>query len=221
MQGIPNYDKRVSEIENATEEAEVRNAVVAMNKDGSLTTGQKVALGLKASAKIGELNHQTTITASNGGGEGARDAGLAPAARNPGPLLMSPDELGARIDAYNALAHELEKRPGYIVQIKGKPFRTKGFWRTMARISHISVQLLEERATVDGPARKYRVVVRATAPDGSYADGIGGASSTEPAKKDMSDHAIAALAHTRAVNRAIADLVGFGEPSAEEVDADD
>lgn len=93
MQGIPKYDKHKTAIENATEEAEVRNAVKAFNADGSLTVGQKLSLGQAASDKIGALAGQTSIIAGNGGGEVVRDASLPPAARSASPLPITPEEV--------------------------------------------------------------------------------------------------------------------------------
>jgi len=59
-------------------------------------------------------------------------------------------------------------------------------------------------------------VYRAKAPNGQYIDGDGTCDTWESGYPD-SMHNVRATAHTRAKNRAIADLVGFGEVSAEEV----
>jgi hypothetical protein len=57
---------------------------------------------------------------------------------------------------------------------------------------------------------------RATAPSGQYADGDGHCDTLEKGTIN-SIHNVIATAHTRAKNRAISDLVGGGEVSAEEV----
>jgi len=62
----------------------------------------------------------------------------------------------------------------------------------------------------------FTVVYRATAPNGQYMDGDGACDTWEDGYAD-SYHNVRATAHTRAKNRAIADLVGFGEVSAEEI----
>jgi hypothetical protein len=49
--------------------------------------------------------------------------------------------------------------------------------------------------------------------------GIGTCSTTER-KFSKPEHDILAIAHTRAKNRAISDLIGLGEVSAEELEAD-
>jgi hypothetical protein len=65
--------------------------------------------------------------------------------------------------------------------------------------------------------------VRATHPSGRFAEGSGRCSIDEsrfktPSGRAKAEHDIAATAVTRATNRAISNLVGFGQVSAEEVD---
>jgi hypothetical protein len=68
----------------------------------------------------------------------------------------------------------------------------------------------------DGKALRWRVTVRATAPDGRCADGIGAFSLTERSVSKP-EHDGLGTAFTRARNRAVMDLVGMGEVSAEEL----
>lgn len=68
----------------------------------------------------------------------------------------------------------------------------------------------------DGKGLRWRVTVRATAPDGRMADGVGSFDVKErPSKKP--EHDGLAQAYTRARNRAVMDLIGMGEVSAEEM----
>jgi len=62
----------------------------------------------------------------------------------------------------------------------------------------------------------FNIVYRAIAPNGQYMDGDGACDTWEKGYPD-GYHDTRATAHTRAKNRAISDLVGFGEVSAEEV----
>lgn len=68
----------------------------------------------------------------------------------------------------------------------------------------------------DGKALRWRVTVRAAAPDGRVADGVGAFDVKErPSSKP--EHDGLGTAFTRARNRAVMDLVGMGEVSAEEM----
>jgi hypothetical protein len=73
----------------------------------------------------------------------------------------------------------------------------------------------------DGSPLSAETVIRAVAPNGQYGDGDGYCSISEFTGKRGNDpkleNSMRATATTRAKNRAIADLVGMGEVSAEEV----
>lgn len=62
----------------------------------------------------------------------------------------------------------------------------------------------------------FKVLYRAIAPNNQYIDGDGACDTWEKGYPN-SYHDARAIAHTRAKNRAISDLAGFGEVSAEEV----
>lgn len=63
-----------------------------------------------------------------------------------------------------------------------------------------------------------RYIVKAVAPNGRKFDGMGICSLGEKNRKfTRQDHDIATTAYTRAVNRAISDMIGAGEISAEEI----
>jgi hypothetical protein len=104
--------------------------------------------------------------------------------------------------------------------IQGRPRIEKSGWRKIAAAFGISDELLrEERREVDLPTSRHfvwEVTVRAIAPNGRYADAVGSCSSTERRFAHL-DHDVRATAHTRGKNRAVADLVGGGEVSAEEM----
>src|SRR3954451_22807465 len=104
--------------------------------------------------------------------------------------------------------------------IQGRPRIKKSGWRKIAAAFGISDALLrEERREVDAPSGRHfvwEVSARAIAPNGRYADAVGSCASTERRFAHL-EHDVRSTAHTRAKNRAIADLVGGGEVSAEEI----
>lgn len=109
------------------------------------------------------------------------------------------------------------------VQIRDKKFLKKSAWRKWALACGVSDDLVSvERVPVQGKdadgSFSYRIVVRAFhVPSGRSSVGVAIATLSE--KKDWAhpEHDVFTLCHTRAKNRAIADLVGGGEVSAEEM----
>lgn len=104
--------------------------------------------------------------------------------------------------------------------IGSKSFRKKSGWRKLAMAYSVSHEVLKEDYWYDaeGHICRAKFVVRATAPNGRYEDGIGLCDVSERNFGLKQDHDIPATAHTRAINRASSDLFGLGEVSAEEVD---
>jgi hypothetical protein len=109
-------------------------------------------------------------------------------------------------------------------EIQGKPRILKSGWRKIAAAFGISDQLVQEErreyTTAGGqPYFVWEVTARAIAPNGRYADAVGSCASNERRFSHL-DHDTRATAHTRAKNRAVSDLVGGGEVSAEEFGAE-
>lgn len=104
-------------------------------------------------------------------------------------------------------------------------FVKKSGWRKVAKGFGLSVQRVEsgvERDPEGNPIRAFSVY-RATAPNGQSQDADGYCSADEPRFADAKgrqklENDMRATATTRAKNRAISDLVGMGEVSAEEID---
>ncbi len=147
----------------------------------------------------------------------------APAPSSVGLVLpiATPAQARAAWDAYVAMAQALED-PADVVEIEGRRFRRKSFWRKIALAYGVDVeQLGEERRLEPQPSGEVRIAfyvrVRALAKSGRHFDGVGSCSSLER-KGERKEHDIYATAFTRAANRAIADLVAAGEVSAEEVE---
>lgn len=130
----------------------------------------------------------------------------------------------------------LDKSDYQNVKINGKPkpFKKKSAWRKIATAFNISDEILEKEIIRDD---NYQIIsatfyVKATAPNGR--SGVASASCAifdKINKKDVeqpsnfelrkrfnnAENDVIATAHTRAKSRAIADLVGMGEVSAEEL----
>lgn len=103
--------------------------------------------------------------------------------------------------------------------IQGKNCIKKSGWRKIQTAFSISDELMNEERKEFKDYFIYEVTVKATAPNGRFAFGIGSCASNER-KFSHVEHDVRSTAHTRAKNRAIADLVGGGDVSAEEVDYD-
>jgi len=125
--------------------------------------------------------------------------------------------------------------------IQGRKFRKKSGWRKLAHAFNVSDTILEKVIRLDDRGRviSAELTVEAIAPNSRSAVGWGSCSVEERAheedkktktgickgpcdgRKHYSNpsHDIPATAHTRAKNRAISDLIGAGEVSAEEVEA--
>jgi hypothetical protein len=107
-----------------------------------------------------------------------------------------------------------------------RPFLKKSGWRKIARAFNLSFERLSSlvERTEDGSPVRAEVWIRAVAPNGQYGDGDGYCSIEEGRFQTTGGRAklendLRATATTRAKNRAISDLVGMGEVSAEEIEA--
>lgn len=168
------------------------------------------------------------------------------------------------LEAYRNLQASLDRAmPDQIMQLDGRPFRKKGYWRAVAVAFHLTVEPVSETREVNSQFDDGRenfgwiVSYKATAPNGRSVVGDGSCFAIEKARRfrcphpespgsrrtlhypaescpdydpafswkalppQATDHNIRSHAHTRAMNRAVSNLVGFGEVSAEEVDRDE
>ena len=132
-------------------------------------------------------------------------------------------EIVALMDDYQSLCQALLDDSDWQT-IQGKRFPKRSAWRKLAVAYGVSFEIKDRELTRndEGELIAADFVVRATAPNGRYADGWGAASVAEKGPKGRGVgklyHDIPATAETRAKNRAAADLFGMGEVSAEEVD---
>jgi len=140
---------------------------------------------------------------------------------SPGSGLVAPvaaiDDIVANWESFQTLKARLLKPDDYHTD-RGRTYIKKSGWRKIAAAFGISVETIDRRRIekVDG-SFTIEITVKAIAPSGRATTGEAAASSTEPACKGVkSDNNTLATAFTRAANRAISDLVGGGEVSAEE-----
>lgn len=105
--------------------------------------------------------------------------------------------------------------------IQGKNFIKKSGWRKLALVFNISDQVVEKtRENKPNGSFVWTFRVRATAPNGRFTESVGSCDSAER-KFTHAEHDVLATAHTRAKSRAISDLIGAGEITAEELRYDD
>lgn len=145
---------------------------------------------------------------------------LAKVPTPPSPLpVFTGAEMSKAFDAYRDLQKALDKSmPDQIMTIQGKPFRKKGYWRAIRTSFNLQVECIyEEKVQLKDADWGYVVTYKATAPNGSSATGDGSCAASDKHGKRCTLHNVRSHAHTRAFNRAVSNLVGFGECSAEEV----
>jgi hypothetical protein len=106
-----------------------------------------------------------------------------------------------------------------IQEIQGKTFVKRSGWRKLQSAFAISDRIVAKEREDQGEGQfLWRIEVEAFhVKTGRSATGVGACSSKER-KFAHVDHDVFAIAHTRAKNRAISDLIGLGEVSAEELD---
>lgn len=131
------------------------------------------------------------------------------------------DQALAEWNAYQEITEKMLDETDYQV-IKEKKYKKKSAWRKYARAFNINTEIISEdivKTEKTGAVKEATFVVRATLPNGRYADGWGNCSRGERGFAHP-NHDIPATAMTRAQNRAIADLIGAGEVTADEIQAE-
>jgi hypothetical protein len=138
-----------------------------------------------------------------------------------GVLRPAADAVDA-FKAYKELQMELDNvLEDCTVKIQGRLHRKKSYWRAVATSFGLSVDLISE-AEMKNPADEtdwgYAVTYVARAKNGQYAVGDGACFASEKQRDNQKTvHNVRSHAHTRGFNRAVSNLVGFGEVSAEEI----
>ncbi len=135
------------------------------------------------------------------------------------------ESLVALVDAFDKFKAKVLKESDFWVDTREKKRRVKkSGWLKYALACNLNLEKVEEREIdKEMPPGSgtwvtiYHFDYRAIAQTGRYAEGSGSASTSERKDSDKMIHDTRSLAQTRAMNRAISNLVGGGEVSAEEV----
>ena len=130
--------------------------------------------------------------------------------------IQSIDTIVEAYQEYNRLKERLLTPIDY-QSIKGKTCIKKSGFRKLACAFGISTEITRENRINFEKYFVYEVTCRATSPNGRFVEACASCASNE---KDFAhlENDVRATAQTRASNRAISDLIGGGEISAEEID---
>ncbi len=177
---------------------------------------------------------------------------------------ITTEQMVQALDKYREMQRALDQSmPDQIMNLDGKPFRKKGYWRAIALAFNLEVKKVEERREVAGKFNDgrdnfgYVVTYEAHHPSGRSMTGDGACFAVEKARRfkcphpeqegskrtkhfphntcpdfdpefqwkalpgEATEHNVRSHANTRAYNRAVSNLVGFGEVSAEEVEREE
>ncbi len=134
------------------------------------------------------------------------------------PIVKTQDAI-SELESFENMKARLLVTSDYQM-ISGKNFIKKSGWRKLALVFNISDQIMESSKVVreDG-SFVWSFRVRAQAPNGRFTEAVASCDSRER-KFSHVEHDVQATAQTRAKSRAISDLIGAGEVSAEEMLAD-
>ncbi len=138
------------------------------------------------------------------------------------------DSLIAMVDAFDQFKSKVLKDTDFWLDPKSKKRRVKkSGWLKYALACNVNLMKTEEREIdKEMPPGSgdwvtiYHFDYRAIAQSGRFAEASGSASTSEREGSDKMIHDTRSLAQTRALNRAISNLIGGGEVSAEEAMGD-
>ena len=136
----------------------------------------------------------------------------------PAPIVtpaVTPEEALQAWKKYEALKAKIVTEND-VQKIQGKDFLKKSYWRKIATFFNLSLECVAEERVLSGEVVIYSLTYKAIAPNGRFSYGDGACASDEKGL-DKTEHNTRAIAHTRAFNRAVSNLVGGGEVSAEEM----
>ena len=122
---------------------------------------------------------------------------------------------------YQEIIVKEKDEDGNYVKVK-RHFKKKSAWQKLSRAFNVDTTIVDKslERTKMGRVREAYYCVRATLPNGRSVESDALCSRSERGKDKVSDHTIMSTAKTRATNRAIAELIGAGEVSAEEMTAE-
>lgn len=122
---------------------------------------------------------------------------------------------------YQEIIVKEKDEEGNYVKVK-RHFKKKSAWQKLSRAFNVDTAIVDRdlERTKTGRIKEAYYCVRATLPNGRSVESDALCSRSEKGKDKVSDHTIMSTAKTRATNRAIAELIGAGEVSAEEMSAE-
>lgn len=107
-------------------------------------------------------------------------------------------------------------------EVVEKEFKKKSAWQKLGRAFNVNTNIVTHEfiRTKTGRINEAYYCVKATLPNGRSVESDALCSRSEKGKSKVSDHTIMSTAKTRATNRAIAELIGAGEVSSDEMTAE-
>ncbi|AMD18006.1 hypothetical protein TL18_08175 [Methanobrevibacter sp. YE315] len=122
---------------------------------------------------------------------------------------------------YQEIIVKEKDESGNYVKVK-RHFKKKSAWQKLSRAFNVDTEIVDRdiERTKTGRIKEAYYCIRATLPNGRSVESDALCSRSEKGKDKVSDHTIMSTAKTRATNRAIAELIGAGEVSAEEMSAE-
>lgn len=254
--GVPHHDFWATKVDQAEEEAELRNHARDLGKDHALTAGQKATLmdairakleaihGQKPAEHFGKDGWKETGKAASGDATGGEVASASSEDTTPIPpseelTLAAPNEfeglptrkvrdplmpvtnataLRAAFDAWRQTTDSLIDPVNDLSTIHGKKYYNITFWRKVAVAYGIEAWPKKRTLVLRDGVLIAEVEMTVRAPGGRACQSFGIASKAEAKLKDASDHDLQARAWSRAYVRGMRDLIGFGAPSAEEME---
>lgn len=152
--------------------------------------------------------------------EQKQGAGLPVPVAAPAGIIKGAGTVGeavAAFDEYQQLRKQLMQDGDY-ADISGKKHPTKSFVRKLQRFFNLSVELIQDEGLYDpdGELIGWICTARAIHSNGASMQSTGSCSFDEKRPAQRTLHNIRAHAETRAKNRAVMDLVGFGDVTADE-----
>ena len=145
---------------------------------------------------------------------------IVPREENTTQIIAKPDVKGALevIRAFQELKQKVLDANDIVI-ISGKQYIKRSGWRKIAMAFNLSTEVVKiERDKIDN-VYVVRAIARAKTPMDRISEEVGVCDSTEFERGNLQGtlHNIETKAVTRAINRAISNLVGGGEISAEEI----
>lgn len=236
MQNLSRKPPELKDLEEALKECEdetsCRNVWVEYTKRGGQSHGDSGPMAVRR--RIDEINAAEHIKQERlipakpegAGGISQRDAAEAPSgaiepiveSRAPIMPVSTGKALKAAFDAWHRTADELIDRKTDVSNIHGKEYLNIAFWRKIAVAYGIEAWPKKRTERLRDGVLVCEVEMTVRAPGGRACQSFGIASKAEPKLKDATDHDLMARAWSRAYVRGMRDLIGFGSPSAEEVE---